>query len=297
MTADAVHEGVARPQSRRAILAALGGAVAALVAQALGRPLPARATHAGYVQKEHENPTTSETAIVATTPNGALVETTAFRGESDLGYGVVGVSAAGPDAVGPRNTGVYGVAGPGLNAAPSTGEVGVYGFSESAFAVGTWGDSIEGVGVLGTGFIGVEGFGAVGALGWSETHTGVHGFAGSGDPPPPPARTGVFGFGPSNGIGVRGDAPWPGQALRANGAVVFSRSGRSFVGAGTSAVTKTAIDLSANSLVFALVQANRPGLFVRAVQTNPAGRSFTIYLNTTVPAGTASVPVAWFVLN
>jgi hypothetical protein len=123
------------------------------------------------------------------------------------------------------------------------------------------------------------------------------GVGGTGEPPAPAPRTGVYGAAPSNGIAVRGDAPWPGQALRANGAVVFSRSGRVFVPAGASTVSRTGIDLSTNSLVFALVQANRPGLFVRAVQTNPAGRSFTIYLNTLVPSGTASVPVAWFVLN
>ncbi|MDQ3870503.1 MAG: hypothetical protein M3301_02660, partial [Chloroflexota bacterium] len=128
MTADPVREGVARPQSRRAILAALGGGLAALVAQAVGRPLPVRATHAGSLQLEHENPTDAETEIVATTPEAAVVETTAFRGQSDNGYGLAGISAAPPDQAGPRNTGVYGVAGSGQNAADFTGETGVYGF-------------------------------------------------------------------------------------------------------------------------------------------------------------------------
>ncbi len=103
---------------------------------------------------------------------------------------------------------------------------------------------------------------------------------------------GVYGLGQN--MGVLAEDTAGGTALQATGPAVFSRSGVLTVGAGTSAVTKTGVALTAASLVLASVQQDRAGVWVRSAVPNVVGSSFTIHLNKTVAASTT---VAWFVVN
>jgi len=57
--------------SRRGLLAAGFGGAVALAAQALGRPAPAQATHAGYVQIDHNNSTAGTFFMNSSTANFA----------------------------------------------------------------------------------------------------------------------------------------------------------------------------------------------------------------------------------
>jgi hypothetical protein len=54
------------------------------------------------------------------------------------------------------------------------------------------------------------------------------------------------------------------------------------------------VALAASTLVFAQLQTNRSGVWVRGVVTNPGASSFTIYLNTSV---SASTKLAWFAIG
>jgi hypothetical protein len=275
------------PRSRRAILAALGGGLAALVAQAIGRPLPVKGTHAGPVYLADPNASTVETAIVATGP------ATAFRGQSVAGYGLHGVSAGGADV--PKGTGVYGTSGSAADAASDTQQTGVYGFAEGgAIATGVWGDSawtgVTGsggdVGVHGSGFFGVVGSGDVTGVGvYAEGNTGVWAHP-----------TGSSPAGPAPNAGLSAEAAWPKNAAHFNGRTTFTRSGKLVVPAGSSSVPKS-MPLSASSLVFAVVISNRAGFWVTRVVSSPSTSSFRVHLNATVPSGTSGVYVAYFIAN
>ena len=81
-------------------------------------------------------------------------------------------------------------------------------------------------------------------------------------------------------------------ALRVNGKVVLSRSGKSTVAAGHSSVTKVLAGVTTASLVIATMQTYRSGVFIMA--GTPVTGSFTIRLNKAV---TASTVIAWMILN
>jgi hypothetical protein len=280
-------------RSRRAILAALGGGVAALVAQALGRPLPARAANNDPVTVGNPFTGTTETSITVTG------NATGFRGRSASGLGLKGVSDAGAGG-GPTNTGVYGQSGPSTNAATDTTSTGVYGYGEGSdlFGNGVWGDS-ENTGVFATGGdfgVVAEGFWGVAATGGSADfgvgvvangNTGVW------------ASTGGSNQGPAPNSAISAEAEWPNSAASFRGRTVFSRAGKAVIPAGNSFVYK-AMPLRGNSLIFAVVLSNRGGLWVqRAVlypnSTAPTG--FRVYLNANVPAGTPGVYVSYFIVN
>jgi hypothetical protein len=147
---------------------------------------------------------------------------------------------------------------------------GVYGWSPtfadpSFFATGVWGDSDD-VGTYGSGdAIGVMGDGTFGVVGCADL----------------------------GGVGVRAlNFNATGVALRVDGKVLFSRSGRGLITAGRSSLRVNLPGTTSSSRVFAMVHSNRSGRWVRAVV--PATGYFTIYLNTTV---TSSTYVAWFVIN
>jgi hypothetical protein len=132
------------------------------------------------------------------------------------------------------------------------------------FSAGLWGDSDD-VGTYGSGEVGVMGDGATGVAGRSDLGGyGVH----------------AINFNPS------------GVALRVDGKVQFSRSGRNTLGAGKSALKINLVGVTSASRVFAVLHSNRAGRYVRAVV--PTTGSFTVYLNTTV---TSATYIAWFVIN
>jgi hypothetical protein len=91
-----------------------------------------------------------------------------------------------------------------------------------------------------------------------------------------------------------------GIALDASGRIVTDRSGKLIIEGGHASATHVIPnldgdpDLFPESLVLAMLQQNRPGVFVRAVVPHPATNSFTVHLNKAV--GT-NARVAWFVIN
>jgi hypothetical protein len=227
--------------TRRALLAGSLGALVAYVAQAVGRPLAARATDGDVIHVGDDLTATSRTRIVNTTNSEDVIYAEATlpgSGDAISGVAVRGISKS--------NAGVAG---------SSTEHVGVDGHSIS-FA-GVQGRSGSGVGVLGVSES------AAGVSGVSESGIGVH------------AQSGA-------------------TALRVDGKATFSRSGRLTLTAGQSSIAKTNVMLSRYSMVLAVLQTNRAGIYVRAVVPSPSTSSFRVYLNARVP-GTTNV--AWFVLN
>ena len=253
------------PRSRRALLAAAAGSVAAVAASA-ALPLGVAAVTTP-VDIEVDNPATQDTSI---TDSGA--GSTAFAGHatgSGAGFGLLGTAA-----------GASGVVGWSVDAPTSywptfdpsfTKWTGIFGSAPSATdpgftGSGVWGDSPD-IGVYGTGGTGVLGFGAVGVEGDANDNAGS--------------------------IGVWAWAPTTSQiALKITGKVSFSRSGRTTISAHHSTKAVSLAGVTSSSRVFAVLASNRGGRYVRAVV--PASGKFTIYLNTTV---TSSTVVTWFVLE
>lgn len=120
-----------------------------------------------------------------------------------------------------------------------------------------------------------------------------------------PGESGVRGTSLGAGIGVRGTADAAGgtgvlassalgTALRVEGTVSMSRSGRAVVPAHRAVVTVAGVGLTEQSLVLATLQRGRHGVWIRAANPDPVTGSFTIVLN---KAPGKRLPVAWFVLG
>lgn len=288
----------ARP-SRRDLLTAAAGGAAALAAGALAKPLPAAAASTALMT-EVDNPTTAKTSISATsslTLDGDIAfETTvgdlatAIHGHSPNGIGVRGsneFSQAGVVGESANAVGVAGWTGSTVTYADLAGiTAGVVGASEAP----------DGPGVLGLGDVGIEAGGVVGlfaagtvaVVGIAEGlgppgqfGTGVTGYAGNVAPPAPPTNVAVY---------ARGDGAT--TALRVQGKAVFSRSGRTSVGAGASSRVVTMAGVTTASLVLVTLQTRRTGVYVAAAV--PAAGKFTVYLNKAV---TATTYFAYMVLN
>lgn len=259
------------PRSRRALLTAAAGGAAALAVSAI-RPGHVDAASVA-VMTEVDNPTTEVTSI----SNSESGETafigrgagagTGVEGASTTGFGVLGNST---DSSNPqlntRNAGVVGVAGSVAMIAENVGLSGVYGYSdpssiEGFVGSGVWGDSAD-VGVIGTGGIGTYGDGIWGALG--------------------------LGRG-SGGIGLYGRADSAaGRALRVEGRAEFTRSGRVAVSSGATKKVVALAGCTAYSLVFAVMNTNESGRWVRAVV--PAAGAFTVWFNAAL---TSSATIIW----
>jgi hypothetical protein len=199
------------PRSRRAILGASLGALAATVASAFGRPSPASAVDVPVLlgvnqfasaTTEIENSTNSSIIFWANSVNGIGIYST-----SGSSTGIIGGSSTG--------TGVSGIAsnsGQGVRGVSSAGN-GIEGLSSGSNRSGIWGDNDGGgVGVAGSSVgsayttRGVQGTSTngYGIYGWSSTKTGIlgqadsqtaiHGQSGTGTVPAGPAKTGVYGY-------------------------------------------------------------------------------------------------------
>lgn len=252
------------PRSRRALLAAAAGAAGALAASA-AMPLAAAAADPDDVVKGVDNPTTTPTTITSSgTDTMALAGNATGAGTN---YGTVGTSTTGAGLLGWS----VGPPDPSWFQREYTGYTGVFGSAPShpgdtGYGTGVWGDSPD-VGVLGTGSLGVYGFGGVGVEGDANSNAGS--------------------------IGVRAWAPTTSQvALKVTGKVSLSRSGRRSMSSGTRTKAVTLAGVTTTSKVFAVLATSESGRWVRAVV--PAAGKFTIYLNTTL---TSSAVVSWFVLD
>jgi hypothetical protein len=281
------------PASRRALLAAGLGGLAAMVAGALGRPAPTRADDGAPVLQGVFNTSQSTTtvAINSNTSNHALV-----GAANNSGTGVWGSSPAG--------NGVHG---------SSTSHVGVYG--ESTAGTGVYALSSGGVAIHA-----ISASAAVPAMLSRSTgsSTGVHGVSGSGNFPVAPAKTGVHGYAVQdanargvtgqttagrgiNGIATTGVGGYftatTGTALRAEGAVRFKTSGLATIAMGSRSVTVTpaGLDVTTSSKILALLQGDAGGsTVVQRVAVNATANTFTIYLTAN---SVRAVKVSWFVIS
>lgn len=248
-----------QPRTRRAILAAAVGGVAATVVQSLGRPAETHAANGDVVKAGNSYTATAPTAIsnsaASSEARGLVGRATAGSGAT---MGVEGVSgSAAGIGVGGRSangTGVLGFSGePGSRPPASAARTGVFGnAAQSPTSVGVLGKSTVGYGVRG------------------EATTGV----------------GVLALATS------------GQALVVNGRAIFTRSGRANVPANQSYVDVTIPGgLSSAANVLATIQTYRPGVAVAAVRINfPSSGKVRIYL-TKIASTTSATPVAYFVLG
>ncbi|MEU5882810.1 hypothetical protein [Spirillospora sp. NPDC047279] len=216
------------------------------------------------------------------------------------GVGVRGVAKASAGVVGEDvggGTGVDGRSKEGVGVRGRAPVAGVIGEVSGADGFGVEGINLNGlasgVGVLGFARLGVWGEGSIGTIGRSNTDYGI-GVEGDAT-----ARGGIGVFGATatdaGGIGVYATAPNAGStALQVQGSARFSSSGRTVVPAGSAQVTVAGPTVRADSVVLATLQANRPGVAVRAAVPDPAAGAFTIFLT---QAPTTETAVAWFVIN
>jgi hypothetical protein len=216
-------ESVSTSTSRRAILAAGVGSLVALVAQALGRPSPARSGTDGDVALGEVRNAAATTGV--TTSGGNGIQGILNAASDQVGSGVYGEARGSTNAYGVtgRNTqhsgvGVLGeatdsTAGIGVLA---RGPTGVEAQSDTGIGVNAYSYGAEGRG----GQFGGVGQGGTGVLGYSYTGTGIQGHSGS-----------SVGFRALSNIGVYGKAD---QDATARGVVGESIAGTGVVGAASS---------------------------------------------------------------
>ena len=181
-------------RSRRALLASAAGGAAVLAAAQLAKPAAALADDAPVLLNV-DNPSTAITSITqGTAETAALVATgngagTGVSGISSLGRGVEGSTASGAGVLGTASEktfgGVIGLDGPTIDSyfkaveddpVANSLKTGVYGWANlSDNSSGVFGESGDGVGVLGLGQWGCIGAGWPGVLGYSKDGTGLHG--------------------------------------------------------------------------------------------------------------------------
>jgi hypothetical protein len=278
--------------TRRSLLAAGLGAVAAAIAGALGRPAATSATNGDILHAGTITDAVSSTGLINDTDDHDVFVAVSndrgpntgggagFSGKSSRGNGVEGASATG--------AGVYGSSskGPGVSGISTTGR-GVLGASFENYGVVGHSDADRRAGVLGeasqltsSGVVGVHiGRETSGTLG-GEVY-GVLGVV-----PNTPGRVAVGAFALEAAI-----------ALRVDGKATFSRSGKALVARGRSSVDVLAPGgLDEASLVLAVPMASRAGVFVQAVVPNASTGTFRIILNK-VASVASSTPVAWFIVN
>jgi hypothetical protein len=238
---------VTAPRSRRALLAAAIGGLAASAANAIGRPTAALATDGQPIIQGQTNSGTISTVV-------AVANTTALQGVTDAAtgtaYGVRGRS---------NSTGGAGVVG---QVVAATGiNYGVRGLASSSFGVGVGGASpysgVEGISTVGAGkaygvygySVSVEGVGVRGdGLSAASNSIGVYGYGATGVQGKTPVdyKPGVLGISQAwaGGIGVRASAEAADPASR--GVLATTLAGTAvhgWVGAGlpVAPTAKTAI--------------------------------------------------------
>ena len=164
----------ARPSRRNLLAAALGG-LTGLLAGRLGAADAAQAATGDPATLGQENTADHYTSFENTTDGsdvpslygkhsasgigviGTSSSGSAVHGESVTHVGVVGRSTTTTPSHPGENVGVVGVAGDATDVASDMSETGVYGFSNTSatYAVGVWGNTLDGIGVAGTGDWGV----------------------------------------------------------------------------------------------------------------------------------------------
>jgi hypothetical protein len=196
-------------RSRRAILAAGLGGLAAFAANALGRPLPARAVNGDPILAGTAEDATAETRITSSATNSAAIAGVSSGGN----YGVAGISGTGTIPAFATKTGLFGFADQDANARGAQGKsgvgTGVYGSSDSGR--GVYGISTAGTGVSASSSTGRGVYATSSAtdkaamVGQSVGgSSGIQGMSGGGVPPAPRSGVGVEGIASAAGTGVYG---------------------------------------------------------------------------------------------
>src|SRR5215204_4849795 len=285
-------------RTRRALLAGAAGGVAALIAQAIGRPSPVLGAD---VVLGGTNTTTAKTTIQNTSTDSTVLELRSVESLALVARGNVGALITGRDGAGV--TAVQ-ASGPSLVRASSL-NAGVVAFGES---MGVRGSSANRVGVLGVaggdgpsnippnagvyGWSTAEGIGvSMGLLGRSTAPAGYGAFGTS------KSGTGVQGFTKSGtAVAATVGSDGTGRALAVNGRALFSTAGLATVASGNNQkVVDPGVPLTANTKVLATLMGNAGGaVTVKRVAVDAAADKFTIFL-TGASANAASV--AWFVLD
>jgi len=290
-----------RSSSRRALLGAGVGALAATLAAAIGRPAPVRAEGETMVVGGEYTTATSRVLLRnEVNDNGVFVaeSTGAGVGVSGLSNSWIGVSGNSSSYVGVRGN--------------SNPNIGVWGSSESH--IGVYGSSISNMGVQGFNSAATQ----PATVGWAAGHsTGVLGYSsGGGTLPAAKAKTGVYGEATqdsgsrgvwgraTSGQGVRGAATGgvgvfgtatSGYAIRGDGRLRFDKvSGVATIAAGaTSVVVNPGVNVTSSSFVLLTPRHNigSRGLWYVPDTTNDR---FTIRLSS---SRSSSTLVAWLLVG
>ena len=270
----AARSGAAARRTRRQMITGGTGAIAALAAGALARPVPAQAASGKPVVLGETNTETAETIVSNSSGSDAL-----SGSATGTGRGLTGISDTG--------AGVYGQSGTTASEILLNG-FGVHGITDHATGFGVLGENYGD----GTAVAGLGGLYGTGVHGTSNSGVGVYGEGGA---------IGVRGLNTGPGPGVQGDA-FTGIGVLATGMIglsvqgpaMFSRSGVLTVRAGHSSATHTVINMGRASMVLATLQQDLDGIWVRSAVPDPVGSTFTIHLNKAAPK---HVEVAWFMIN
>jgi hypothetical protein len=297
--------------SRRAVIGAALGALAALAAQAIGRPAPTRAADGNAVVVGGEYNATSQTKFTNTSNGGTLlagvstVGGVGIYGESTSGYGVHAKSTSGYATWTESDTSA------GIYATSDTND-GVRAFSGSGNAISgsTFGADHPAI-------VGRNLASGTGLLGVSNSDQYV---------PPAPPKTGVYGYAiqdpgsrgvwgeatsgqgvrgqATSGLGVRGFATsgaagsfeaTTGWAIQSSGRVSFGKvSGIATIAAGTATkVVSPGVDLASATFVLLTPRAN---LGTRALwySLDTVANTFTIHVSSNLGGAAA---VGWLVIG
>lgn len=280
------------PRSRRALLAAATGAAGAVVAQALGRPLPTRANDGQAVLVGGVYTATKATFIMNTTNDDQVFYGWSthgghgVRGNSGSGFGLYGSSGTGTGIFGHSDSGIaihgesgsvdqpaviaqsvssstallaFSTSGGNLPAAPA--KTAVYGYAvQDTASRGVWGRSNLGFGV----------FGEV------TSGDGVHGKALSG-------RGGSFEA--TTGIALHAKGRVQLEQASGTGTILASVSNRTI---------SPGFDLTTTSKVLVTLLGHPGGtVTLRHVVIDATANTFTVYLTA---AATNNTKFAWLVL-
>jgi hypothetical protein len=286
------------PRSRRALLAAAAGSLAALAAQAVGRPSPARGANLDPVKLGTNNTETTRTLIENTTDGRTVLwaratgSGKALLGTTDSGAGLYAYSGSGPGVHGNSGarTGVYGFSGSGAAPTLIPGKTGVYGRCDVEHGVGVYGRAADGIGVLGV--LGDP----PGAYSLSHTAAAVYGYSVDG--------MGVYGYSENfravnawcpNGIAVEATSQ-NGTALVVEGKVTFTTAGLSTIPSGTDHVVVTpGVGIDGSSKVLCTLHGSPGGATsIQRVTRQVDADTFTIYTTADV---NADCGVSWFVIS
>jgi hypothetical protein len=271
------------PRTRRALLAAGLGAIAAGVSNALGRAPAARAADGGPVLLGNANDATNTTKVTAagsaTGLEGVSTSGAGVDGESASGVGVVGTSATGLAVAGVSESGValYAINGsptsPAVAAGSFNGATGVAGISTTSTPLKLRARlrraTIEPMGASLPGKTGVYG-----EASQDTTAIGVSGHSAA-------------------GAGVQG-ASETGYALRTLGRLSFSTSGVATISGGSStAVVVPGVDVTPSSFVL-LTPRKDIGSRSLWYTLNPGTNRFAIHIGSPMPTNTK---VAWLLVG